>query len=71
MNFFKGREDSVKRQRLNSTGEFQQHSKNIVEAFYLVIFMIAKQSKPYAIDETLIKSYASEMARIVLARKAK
>ena len=33
--------------------------------------MIAKQCKPYAIGETLIKPYASEMARIVLGEESK
>ena len=68
---FKGKENSVKRQRLDSTGEFQHNSKSIVKSFYLVIFMIAKQCKPYANGEILIKPYASEMDRIVLGEESK
>ena len=71
VNFFKGKENSEKHQHLDSTGEFQQHSRIIVEASYVIGFIIAKQCKPYAIGETLIKSCASEMARIVLGKKSK
>ena len=36
LNFFKQNEDSVKRQPLGSTGEFQQNSGSIVETSFLV-----------------------------------
>ena len=71
MNFFKRKEDNVKRQRLDSAGQFQQHFRSLVEASYVVSFMIAKQCKPYTIGETLIKPSASEMTRIVFGKENK
>ena len=56
----------MKRQRLDAEGYFQQHSQSLVEASYVVSFMIAKECKSYIIGETLIKPCATEMARIVL-----
>ena len=61
----------MKRQRLDSAGQFQQHSRSLVEAPYVVSFMIAKQCKPCTIGETLVKSYPSEMTRIVLGEENK
>ena len=55
MNFFKRRKESVKRQRLDLTGEFQQHSRSIVEASYVVSFMIAKQLERLALNHVLQK----------------
>ena len=69
--FFKRMEDSVKRQRLDSTEAFQQHFKSIVKASYVLIFMIATKCKPYTIGDTLIKPCASEMARTVLGEESK
>ena len=66
LNFFERKEECLKRQRLDARGDFQQHSKSLVEASYVVSFMIAKECKPYTIGETLIKPCATEMARIVL-----
>ena len=71
VNFFKLKKDTVKRQRLDSTGEFQHHFTKIVKASYVVSFMIAKQCKLYTIGETLIKPCASKMAGIVLGKESK
>ena len=71
VNFFKRKKDTVKRQCLDSTGEFQQHFTNIVKGSYVVSFMIAKQCKLYTIGKILIKPCASKMARIVLVKNAK
>ena len=69
MNFSKRKKDTVKRKRLDSTGEFQQHFTSIVKASYVVSFMIV--SKLYTIGETLIKPFASKMPRIVLGEESK
>ena len=66
LSFFKQKEKSLKRQRLDAESYFQQHFQSLVEASYVVSFMIAKECKPYIFGETLIKSCATEMARIVL-----
>ena len=66
LNFFKRKEESLKRQRLDAKGDFHQHSQSLVEASYVVSFMIAKECRPYTIGETLVKPCATEMVRIVL-----
>ena len=66
LKFFQRKEESLKRQRLDARGPFQQHSQSLVGVSYIVSFMIAKECKPYTIGETLIKPCATEMARIVL-----
>ena len=66
LNFFKRKKESLKRQHLDAEGYFQQHSQSLIEASYVVSFMIAKECKPYIIGKTLIKSCATEMAKIVL-----
>ena len=71
VDFFKRKKDTVKRQRLDSRREFQQHFRGILKPSYVVSFMIAKQCKPYTIGETLIKPCASKMARIVLGEVSK
>ena len=60
----------MKRERLDLTREFQQHFRSIVEASYVVNFMMAKQCKSYTIGETLIKQCASKMAKIVLGEES-
>ena len=70
LNFFERKEECLKCQRLDARDDFQQHSKSLVEASYVVSFMIAKECKPYTIVETLIKPCATEMARIVLGPKS-
>ena len=67
----KRKEYSVKRQGLDQKGEYQQHSRSIAEASYVVSFMIAKQCKRYTTGDTLNKTCASEMARIVLGEESK
>ena len=71
LNFFKRKEESLKRQRLDAEGYFQQHSQSLVEASYVVSFMIAKECEPYTIGETLIKPCATEMLELYLVPKVK
>ena len=70
LNFFKRKEENLKRQRPYTRSDFQQHSRSLVEASYVVSFMIAKECKPYTIDKTLVKPCATEMARIVLGHES-
>ena len=71
LNYFKRKEESLKRQRLDAEGYFQQHSQSLVEASYVVCFMIAKECKLYTIGETLIKPCATEMLESYLVPKVK
>ena len=70
MNFFKQKKENLKCQCLDTRSDFQQHSRSLVEASYVVSFMIAKECKPYTIGETLVKPCATKMARIVLGHES-
>ena len=51
--YFKRLESSCKRQRLDTTGSFQQRDKKLTEASFVVSLIIAKQKKPHNIGETV------------------
>ena len=70
LNFFKRKKENLKRQRLATKSDFQQHSRSLVEASYVVSFMIAKKCKPCTIGETHVKPFATELARIVLGHES-
>ena len=71
MEYFKRLESNCKRQRLDSTGRFQQTDQKLTEASFVVSQIIARQKKPHNV-ETVIKSSALlelHIARIVLGEK--
>ena len=70
LNVFKRKEENLKCQCLYTRGDFQQYSRSLIEALYVVSFIIAKECKPYTIGETLIKPCATEMVRIVLGHES-
>ena len=70
LNVFKRKEENLKCQCLHTRGDFQQYSRSLIEAMYVVSFIIAKECKPYTIGETLIKPCATEMVRIVLGHES-
>ena len=67
--YFRRLESSCKRQRLDKTGNFQQTDQKLTEASFVVSQIIAKQKKVHNIAETVIKSSALAMTRIVLGDK--
>ena len=64
--FFQRNEATLKRQKLDFEGYFQQQNKALVEASYETAFAIAKQTKPKSIGETLVKPCAITMVKLVL-----
>ena len=69
--FFKIKATNLKKMKLNSTVEFQIHSKAIVTASYAVSLQVAKTKKPHNIAEILIKPCIEECAGILLGKSAK
>ena len=69
MEYFKRLESNCKRQRLDSTGSFQQTDLTLTEASFVVSQIIARQKKPHNIVETVIKPSALAIATIVLGEK--
>ena len=66
LEFFRRRETSLKRQRLDPTGNYQQQSTAVVEASYVVALEVAKQKKSHTIAETLIKPCMLKAVKLVL-----
>ena len=71
LKFFKRKEENLKRQLLDTRSDFQQHSRSLVEASYVVSFMIAKKCKSYKIGETLVKPCAPKWRELFLVMKVK
>ena len=61
---------TLKQQKLDSKGYFQQQNKALVEAFYEAALAIAKQTKPNSIGETLVKPCAVTMVKLILVESA-
>ena len=69
MEYFKRLESNCKRQRLESTGSFQQTDQKLSEACFVISQMIARQKKLHNIGETVIKPSAPAIARIAQGEK--
>ena len=69
MEYFKRLESNCKRQRLESTGSFQQTDQKLTEACFVISQIIARQKKPHNIGETVIKPSALAIARIAQGEK--
>ena len=69
MEYFKRLESNCKRQRLDSTGSFQQTDQKLTEGSFVVSQIIAKQKKPHDIGKTVIKPSALAIARILQGEK--
>ena len=69
MEYVKRLESNCKRQRLDSSGSFQQTDQKLTEASFVVSQIIARQKKPHNIGETVIKTSALAIARIALGQK--
>ena len=70
LSFFEGKELTLKRQKLDSKGYFQQQNKALVEASYEAALAIAEQTKPNSIGETLVKPCAMTMVKLILGESA-
>ena len=67
--YFRRLESTCKRQPFDKTGNFQQTDQKLTEESFVVSQIIAKQKKAHNIAETVIKSSALTMTRIVLGDK--
>ena len=70
LSFFESKELTLKRQKLDSKGYFQQQNKALVEASFESALAIAKQTKPNFIGETLVKPCAVIMVKLILGESA-
>lgn len=66
LNFFKRKEEVLKKQRLDPSGRIFQQNSAVVQASYEVSLMIAKQKKAHTIGENLVLPAAKAMVRCVL-----
>ncbi|XP_076063396.1 protein FAM200C-like [Oratosquilla oratoria] len=68
--YFKLKQNYLKKTRLDSTGTFRQQTDAIVKASYEVSYKIAREKKPYAIGETLVKPCMLQCVKLVLGEAA-
>ena len=66
LNFFERQKLSLKRQKLDTSGYFQEQSTANLTASFEVALQIAKQKKPHNIGETLVKPCAVNMVKLIL-----
>lgn len=64
--YFEGRNASLKKQRLDSSGAYHEKTTNAVRASYVVAYKVAQAKKPHTIVEELVLPCAKEMVRLVL-----
>lgn len=64
--FFAAKCNSLKRMKLDSTGDFRKETAKIVEASYELALLIAKAKKAHTIGEILVKPCMLTAAKIVL-----
>ena len=70
LTFFQRQKLSLKRQKLDASGYFCQQSTASVQASFGVALLIAKHKKSNTIGETLIKSCALNMVKLILGETA-
>ena len=66
LNFFERQKLSLKLQKLDTSGYFQEQSTANLTASFEVALQIAKQKKPHNIGETLVKPCAVNMVKLIL-----
>ena len=70
LEFFRLLEAGLKRQRLDFTGSFQQENDALIQASYEVALEIAKQKKPHAIGELLVKPCLLKTVKLFLGESS-
>ena len=68
--YFKLKQNYLKKTRLDSTGTFRQQTDAIVKASYEVSYKIAREKKPHTIGETLVKPCMLQCVKLVLGEAA-
>ena len=66
ISFFQRKVDTVKRTKLDATGDFHSSSKSALEASYIVSLQIAKAKKPHTIGEELILPCTKAIVRLMI-----
>ena len=64
ISFFQRKVDTVKRTKLDATGDFHTSSKSALEASYIVSLRIAKAKKSHTIGEELILPCTKDIVRL-------
>ena len=70
LSFFQRQKMSLKRQKLDASGYFQQQSTASLEASFEVALQIVKQKQPHTIGETIVKPCAVKMVKLILGEKS-
>ncbi|XP_076038578.1 protein FAM200C-like [Oratosquilla oratoria] len=68
--YFKLKQNYLKKTRLDSTGTFRQQTDAIVKASYKISYKIAREKKPHTIGETLVKPCMLQCVKLVLGEAA-
>ena len=68
--FFRRKENAMKRARFDGSGSFQQQSTAAVKASYLVALRIAEQKKPHTVGESLILPATKDIVRLMLGEQS-
>ena len=68
--FFQRKVHTVKRTKLDATGDFHSSSKSALEASYIVSFQIAKAKKSHTIGEELILPCTKAIVRLMIGTDA-
>ena len=70
ISFFQRKVDTVKRTKLDATGDFYSSSKSALEASYIVSLQIAKAKKPHTIGEELILPCTKAIVSLMIGTDA-
>ncbi|XP_076047318.1 protein FAM200C-like [Oratosquilla oratoria] len=68
--YFKLKQNYLKKMRLDSTGTFRQQTDAIVKASCEVSYKIAREKKPHTVGETLVKPCMLQCVKLVLGEAA-
>ena len=70
ISFFKRKVDTVRRNKLDATGDFHPNPKSALEAPYIVSLRIAKAKKPHTIGEEMILPCTKDIVRLMIGTDA-
>ena len=70
LKFFRCHEASLKRQKLDFTGNFHQENAAVMQASNEVTLQIAKQKKPHTVGESLVKPCLLKAVKLVFGESS-
>ena len=68
--YFAARLSSLKRMKLDTSGDFRRDSAGIMEASYKISLLIARGKKPHSICESLLKPCILSTAKLVFGEES-